>query len=971
MTSHSTISDGPGESLREHVLSPVLVGRQTELDLLMAAAGHAPAVAIVEGEAGVGKTRLIEELILREVGHQRTVVLARSLPLVDPFPLGAVLEAARQLGDQIRVEDLDPVAGAVAPHLPEIAARLPGLPEPLGDPGAERHRLFRGLAEVFRAAGRLTLVLEDLHWADPATLEFVQFLLQRMPPVLFLVVSLRPEELQTSSFRLGPGLPRGMSEVRLHLEPLLPEEVGHLVGAILESADVSETFASYLHERTAGLPFAVEELVMLMRARRDLVRREGQWVRRSLDEISVPSRVRDFILARLETLSPPARSLVESASVFRTAQGRAVLEGISGLDENQASEALSEAIAARLLLEEAPGRYTFRHPLAREAVEDIVPAPLRTSLHLRAAHSLQENKSVSAAEIAHHFKQAGESRDWVRFAEVGADQASEAGDDVTAARLLAQALGTPGLDLDDRARIALKLGKAAKQGLAHHEALPLLRPLLQEPGLSPERRGELRLRVAWLLHWSGNLEECMSEVSVAIAELEHEPGLAARAMSTLASPLFRGLHVDEHLVWLDRASATVGRSDDAVAKVAVAVDRAAVLLEIGRADAWAAFGDIPRSGESIEERRQLVRGYANLSYVAAYLGHQERAAELLREGSALAREVGAHRERGFMVDATTLVLDFIAGRWETIRARAERSIETWGDLSVDVEAELVLGALDLAQGELDLGEERLLSVSERARSTGDSLAEAFAAGRLCHVRLARRDPAAAWPIANRFLDSVRSKGIWSVAGEIVVPAVRALLAQDLGDARALETELSAGLADVDAPSAQAMLPFARGLIAEAGGDLDLASTLFAQAVVDLEELPRPYEAAAAREAWGRAGSASGDPAGAARLAEALAVFEALGCNPDIARVKGELRRAGVGFGHRRGRKGYGEELSPREQEVLQLISTGRTSREVAASLFLSPRTVDSHVSRIMRKLGVDSRRDLARNSPEPANENIQ
>lgn len=949
------------ESIREGVLSPVLIGRETERELLAAATARAPAVAIVEGEAGVGKTRLIEELVIQEAAHQRTAVVARSLPLVEPFPLGAVLDAARQLGDRINVENLDPVAGAVAPYLPEIAVSLPEPPEPLGDPGAERHRLYRGLAEVLRAVGGLTLVLEDLHWADASTIEFVRFLFQRMPSSLVLILTLRPEEAPAESFGLGAALPRGMSEVRLHLQPLSPEDVGRLVGAILESAEVSDTFAAYLHERTAGLPFAVEELVLLMRARRDVVRREGQWVRRSLDEIRVPSRVRDFILARLETLSPLSRAFVESASVFRTAQRSDVLERIADLDEDQAGKGLSEAIAARLLLEEAPGRYAFRHPLAREAVEDVVPAPHRTSLHLRAAHILQESGTVSAAEIAHHFKQAGESREWVRFAETGADQASELGDDVTAARLLAQALRTPGLDLEDRVRIASKLGAAAKQGLAHDEALPLLRPLLEEPGLSPERRGELRLRVAWLLHWAGRVEECLAEVEAAVAELDHEPGLAARAMSTLASPLSRDLHVDEHLAWLDRASATVARSHDAVAKMAVAVDRAALLAGIGRPDGWTEFEEIPRLGETIEERRQLVRGYANISTFAAYLGHHERAAQLLREGVALAREVGAHRERGFMEDATTLVLDFVMGQWDGIRARAERSIETWGDLSIDVEAPLVLGALDMAQGELDRGEERLRSVSEAARSTSDTLAEAFAIGRSSAVRLARGDPAGAWRILEPCLDTIRSKAIWSWAGEILVPAVRALLAQGRhGEVMALETDVSAGLADVDAPLARAMLDFSRGLIAEAEGDLDGASMLLAQAVAALEALPRPYEAAGAREAWGRVGVASEVEAGAARLGEALTTFEALGCVPDIARVKGELRRAGVGFGHRRGRKGYGEELSPREREILQLISAGQTSREVAASLFLSPRTVDSHVQHILQKLGVSSRRELAR-----------
>src|ERR1043165_1080526 len=132
--------------------SPVLVGRGEELALLTAAVADAPSVVFVEGEEGVGKTRLVAELGGSVVAHCQ--------PLRDPFPYGVIFESLGACAERLTGR-LGAITGALRPYLPEIADRLPPAPEPLGDPAAERHRLFRAIRDLITAMGRFTLVIED------------------------------------------------------------------------------------------------------------------------------------------------------------------------------------------------------------------------------------------------------------------------------------------------------------------------------------------------------------------------------------------------------------------------------------------------------------------------------------------------------------------------------------------------------------------------------------------------------------------------------------------------------------------------------------------------------------------------------------------------------------------------------------------------------------------------------------------
>lgn len=181
-------------ALQRRPASAVLVGRETELAVLRDAVSNPPALVTLVGEAGIGKSRLVRELLEENPGDG-CLLLGRCHQVRDPFPLGPVVEALRAVAGDVPARSLSPLVGALRPLLPELSRCLPDEPAPLADPRAQRHRTFRALRELLDALSATVCVLEDLHWADGETLEFLSFLLSEPPRQLALVLTYRSEEL--------------------------------------------------------------------------------------------------------------------------------------------------------------------------------------------------------------------------------------------------------------------------------------------------------------------------------------------------------------------------------------------------------------------------------------------------------------------------------------------------------------------------------------------------------------------------------------------------------------------------------------------------------------------------------------------------------------------------------------------------------------------------------------------------------
>lgn len=353
----------------ERLVSPVLVGRGEELDTLTKVVAAPPAVAVVEGEAGVGKTRLVEELLARQELTGMRALTGRSRQIREPFPLGAVIEAVRGLGDLLDGLALGLVAGALRPLLPELAAWLPPALESLDDRLAERHRVFRGLTELLAvlAARPVVLVLEDIHWADAQTREFIGYWLSSPPPGVALVLTYRSEDASPEVEALTARPPSPIAFAHLTLSPLDAEDTGLLTAAIVGAESVSAEFTGYLHERTGGLPLAVEEVLALVRARGLLVHQAGGWARKALAELDVPRGIRNPTLQRVAGLSVPARRVVEAAALLGVPSPVPVLLATAGPLDDPDEMAVDQALGSGLLTEEGE-LVGFRHVLAAEAV---------------------------------------------------------------------------------------------------------------------------------------------------------------------------------------------------------------------------------------------------------------------------------------------------------------------------------------------------------------------------------------------------------------------------------------------------------------------------------------------------------------------------------------------------------------------------------------------------------------------------
>ncbi|MFC7714526.1 AAA family ATPase [Nonomuraea recticatena] len=277
-----------------------------------------PAVVVVEGEAGIGKTRLVTEMAVHPELAGRLLLTGACRRIREPFPLGPVVEALRGTGAALATAALSPVAGALRGLLPELTAVLPPALEPLDDRAAERHRLFRGLADVLDALGPAVLIVEDLHWADDQTIEFLGYLLAVAPASVSLVLTYRGEEA-TAGIREVTGRPAD-SVVREHLvlEPLDAEQTRALAASILQEEGITTEFGTHLYTLSSGLPLALQELLALLRSRGALIRlRGGRWARRALEELDVPPGVRDSVRERVARLPEEARAVAEAAAVLQ------------------------------------------------------------------------------------------------------------------------------------------------------------------------------------------------------------------------------------------------------------------------------------------------------------------------------------------------------------------------------------------------------------------------------------------------------------------------------------------------------------------------------------------------------------------------------------------------------------------------------------------------------------------------------
>ncbi|MFD6177467.1 MULTISPECIES: helix-turn-helix transcriptional regulator [unclassified Isoptericola] len=941
-----------------------LVGRDDELQVLAAALSGAPAVAVVTGEPGIGKTRLVAELRARHAEAGRPEIVGACRRIGDPFPLGPVVQGLLRHRAALTELDLSPVAGALRPLLPELADSLPPLPEPLADPLAERHRVFRGLVDVVAALGPVLLVVEDLHWADGQTVEFLGHLAADPPPGLTLVVTYRDEDVPARYRAFADAAPPAVARAHVDLQPLSAGETRAMAARILDFDGLSDEFVGYLWERTSGLPLAVEELLALMQERGTLVRHGSAWVRRALDELDVPRRIRDAVLERVGRMSGAARAVVEAAAVLQEPQPLEVLVATAGGSEGDVLDGLDEAVSAGILADD-DARPGFRHVLAAQAVYEATPASRRRLLHARAGAVLQDLEPRPLGQVAFHLRHAGAAQAWVQAAERAADKAVELHHDSQACRLLEDVLRHAPLDAQDRGRLAVKLARAATESLdAGHDVAQLLADVL-DAGVPAGVRGELRFLVGTHLEQRGGDPVARRQMyAQAVEELEDRPDLRAWAMIALGIPTVRDVPVAELRDWLHRSMQIVPTLADPDFRVFLRGKAAMVLAPMGD-PAWA-----PLVRRIVEETagepatRRAVKACESVAIEACYAGHHETAASLVRGALDGAARCGS-RKLELRVRRAAAVLDYCTGSWDGLADRVQELVDELAEhphLRASLDA--VAGCLALARGDLDDARRRLEEVTAPVDDAGIYVLLPVPAAALVRLHTARDATDEAVRLGTAVLEGAEAHGLPAPALRVVPPLVEALVRSGREDeAEAVVSRVAAAVRDLDAPLAAPALRHAEGHVAAASHDWAAAAGHLVAAAEHYAAAGCRYEAAQAAESAAACLERAGEHAEAqARLRSALAAYAELGAAWDEARAARTARRVGVPVPgrHRGGRRGYGDDLSPREREVAALVAEGRTNEEIARELYLSAKTVEKHVSAAKRKLGAGSRAGLAR-----------
>ncbi|HEU5418759.1 MAG TPA: AAA family ATPase [Streptosporangiaceae bacterium] len=676
--------------------SPAFVGRERELTALKQALAGPPSVVLVEGEAGIGKSRLVQELLAAPAGSRLPALLVRCPPFRQPHTLGPVADALRQRIYDAAALGTSALAGALRPLFPEWAAGLPPPLEPAEDASAARDRVFAALAELLDRVGLRLMLAEDLHLADDATIEFLLYLAKRQPQQVSLVVTYRQEDVPARSLLSRLTTHPGMASrrVRLALAPLDVTATAELVSSMLAGQAVSAQFAKFVHDHAEGVPLAVEESVRMMCERDDLVFRGGEWVRRRLTDIDVPPTIRDSVLERTGRLSASAQALLRAAAIIAEPASPDTLATVSGLSPGRARAGLATAAASGLLAEDGRGLVSFRHALAARAVHDTIPGSDRQLLHLKAAQVLEAVSPRPVADLVRHFREAGEIAKWRRYGEESAELAISSGDEATASVLLCDLIGQAGLTGRAATRLLDKMAFAAMPNPARYveNLVSALRGAISAGTVTAGDEGLVRFQIGRILQMMDNHDGARAEVQRAVPLLADYPVIAVRAMTMLGSAHDTSSPARVYTRWLRKAAAVTSALEPAD-RQRVLGDRVTALLLLGEEEGWAEAARLPTDGAAGTQRRNVAMTHLNAGDLAIMWGRYDQARRLLgfALGVAEAHQYSRYREVILMDLAH---LDWATGNWDGLADRVRPRADGQDGASVRLEAVQVMGLLE-------------------------------------------------------------------------------------------------------------------------------------------------------------------------------------------------------------------------------------------------------------------------------------
>jgi ATP/maltotriose-dependent transcriptional regulator MalT len=973
------------------------IGRIQELarlrQLLARAADGQPLVVVLGGEAGVGKTRLAEQLAAAAEEQGARVLRSGCVPLGEEgLPFVPVTEALRDLADQLDPAALEAVAG---PARHELARLLPDLPwggeAVAGGLGAVdgQGRLFAlllGVVQRLAAAEPLVWVVEDLHWADRSTRDLLAFLAATLRSERVLVVAtFRSDELHRLHplRRLLGELVRNRRVRRLELPRFSRAELAEQLTGLL-GTDPSARLVQDIYARSQGNPFLTEELLLA-----------------GGDPGVLPPNLQEVLLARVVRLGHRTQQLLRVIAAAGPGATQPLLAAVTGMDGAELLGGLREAVDQQLLLPEPGGDgYLFRHALLAEAVyAELLPGE-RVSLHAALASALEagleagEAPASRAARLAHHWSAAGD-RPRAMSASLEAAAAAEqvyafAEAQLQLERVLglwdripdaAERAGTDRAALLSRcAQAAYAVGDPARAAELVHQALPLV-----DEARHPQRAGLLHEQLARCLRMLGD-PGALAAQQEAVRLVAPEPSVErARVLGSLALCLAVVDRSAEATAPAEEAVAIAGqvgaRAEEADARTALGT----ALGNLGETDAGLAeLEAAQRLAQEAGEVVIMLRATLNRSDVLLAAGRLDEAATVALDGIGEARRLGLTRSHGGVVLACNATEALVAlGHWDQAEQVSREALEVAPSDAILALLLLLRAALELGRGDLDTAEARLRTVrrllpapipeAQKAGPLFAGLAElALWRGDLDHAKQLVPEAVPLVAANPRYAAPLYALGLRVEADRAELARVRppGQPAPDDGTAAALLERLgqaAAGPAAAGIPELAAWHTTAAAERTRQQGASDPAA--WAAAIAAWERLGQPYRLAYACYRQAEALLAAGNRDTAAMvLRRAAEITGRLGARPLDAEVQTLARRARLDLAPHAAATALASGastpaaqlgLTPREAEVLALVAAGRSNRQIAQQLFISPKTASVHVSNILAKLGVAGRVEAA------------
>jgi DNA-binding CsgD family transcriptional regulator/tetratricopeptide (TPR) repeat protein len=985
-----------------------MIGRESDLvalreELEQVVAGQ-PRVVVIGGEAGIGKTRLLDEF-RSEAARSAVVVTGRSVDLgTDGAPYAPFTGVLRQLVDQVGLDAVVEAAGSGSGVLSVLLPELSVESGVAARTGAERlYELVTVLLENISASKPLVVVIEDLHWADTATLELVRFVVRMMAGGRFLLLlSYRSDEvLRGHPLRsFLPELDRTRRVTRWELARLGRAQVALQAEQILGRAPDTET-VDRVYALSEGVPFFVEELV-------------------GIDHLGtgedLPETLRDLLLARYERLSEPTQRMLRLISAGGVCVDHWLLEAVFEGSADELDAAAREAVIANVLSTDTT-EYSFRHALVREAIHaDLLPGE-RTRFHTRYAIALENGdaRERSASQISYHWMAAHD----LRRAFITTLEAMEEAR-LSYAYRTAAAMGDRALELWDkvddaqaiagrsRTELLSRTASALRNAGDSERALALVNLALDDgEGLTPDRRARLlRDKAQYLANLSRRGSVELLQEALAVAPVDPADSLRTQLLAEVAGRLMLEARYEEAI---EMSTLAIEEASDGAGSRGSVARTVRGIAQIDRGDIEAGLADLEAARELAgSEVGPLLRNAVNASDAMNVLGRYREAVQIAEAGVAQARHRGVERTSGVMLASNTVEPLLALGELD----RAEKLLDPALDLEPPpgfrVHLQRMKLWLTLWRGEPDRADElvRRWRAGMLVQSEIEMQSRLGFARVSAEVAIVRGDARRAWAEAS-IITSPKWRSIPAYDLPLLAVAARALAnfceagpaggtgtgadtdngagtrtGTETGTGTEPATSTDGGHASVDVPREVARLREILGALAT-WPTFPVWAPIVEAELLGARETAGAVDAAPAHPealvgAWRRAAEAAESPLAPAHLRPyallRLAEASAAGGDRATAQTAATESRAvasSAGFGlivqsvdRLRERAVLGRHtqarapdtsLTEREAQVLALIEQGLTNKQIGETLYISAKTASVHVSSILKKVGATSR----------------